>query len=311
MQDMEIWMLAECTHTLKLLKFSFKKKKGNSVVKLISRLQVCALSMGLIGGLFAAAPASAQGIDIDKNPFVNFYKQRVAVSTAEALKQQRISAFEKSKWVKLRSLAANGAVPQIEADNQETVYKTSLKTTYILEAKIARTRALYEVARLRVSAGLDMPICSDPEIPGAVDLPFEFVSKRANSTTPSFLESLSTAQATSRPGALENDDERAFEELESPYITIYGKGLEITLIAVERQRIVLANEQRNLERYRYLLNQRVISQQIFDEHQTRVNVALVAVDDLRAKAAQQQALYDIVKLKVDNGLEVAVCPEGD
>ena len=60
---------------------------------------------------------------------------------------------------------------------------------------------------------------------------------------------------------------------------------------VERQRLVLANEKRNLERYRYLLDRHVIAQQVFDAQQARVEVASVSVDDLKAKVTQQKLLF--------------------
>lgn len=259
--------------------------------------------------VFNFAPAQAQNANVDANPFVNLYKQRVNVSIAETAKQHSVSENARVKWEKLKFLAANGAVPQMEADNQSSVYQVALKTEYILSAKVARTKALYQVARLRVGAGLAMPICTDPEIPGATELPVPLTldsSESASSEVNFSLSNIDTVEA-------ETEELVAWtlESSPSPYLTIYAKGLEITKIAVERQRIVLANEERNLARYAYLLSRKVIAQQIYDAQKTRVDVSRVSVADLKAKVAQQQALYNIVKLKVDNGLEIAVCPEGD
>ena len=97
----------------------------------------------------------------------------------------------------------------------------------------------------------------------------------------------------------------------SPYIQLYLKSWEMKKLEVDVARIELANEARVLERLRPLVGQGVISKQRFEEQLIKVEIAQLEVDNRGAKASQAQSLYEVNKLRVENGLEVEICPEGE
>jgi multidrug resistance efflux pump len=97
----------------------------------------------------------------------------------------------------------------------------------------------------------------------------------------------------------------------SPYIQLYAASLQQAKLEVDVARLTLANEEKLLERYRSLVAQGVFSRQKFEEQAIKVEVARLEVDNLSARAAQAQSLFEVNKLRVENGLEVSVCPEGE
>jgi multidrug resistance efflux pump len=103
----------------------------------------------------------------------------------------------------------------------------------------------------------------------------------------------------------------AAQDNDSPYLTLYLKRWEIAKLEVERARIELANEERTLERYRPLVARHVISRQRFEAQELAVQVARLEVDELRARASEAESLYDVTRLRIENGLDVPVCPEGE
>jgi multidrug resistance efflux pump len=101
------------------------------------------------------------------------------------------------------------------------------------------------------------------------------------------------------------------ESTTSPYIQLYAANWAQAKLEIDVARITLANETRLLERYRPLVAKGFLSQQKFEEQSIKVEVAKLEVDNLVARAAQAQSLYEVNKLRIENGLDVPVCPEGD
>ena len=104
---------------------------------------------------------------------------------------------------------------------------------------------------------------------------------------------------------------QARETAASPYIQLYLKSWEMKKLEVDVARITQANEARVLERLRPLVGQGVISKQRFEEQLIKVEIAQLEVDNRGAEAAQAQSLYEVNKLRIENGLEVEICPEGE
>jgi multidrug resistance efflux pump len=104
---------------------------------------------------------------------------------------------------------------------------------------------------------------------------------------------------------------QAFAQSQSPYLKLYQARLEAAEQSVEEAQISLEFENKSLARLRPLLDQGIISQQRFEEQSIKVEVAKLNVDNLRAQASQAEALFEVNKLRIDNGLEVPVCPEGE
>ena len=97
----------------------------------------------------------------------------------------------------------------------------------------------------------------------------------------------------------------------SAYVQIYQQQWEIDKLEVASAKIVLANSSKNLERFRPLIADGVISQQAFEQEAIKVELAQIEVDRRSAAAAESQSLFEVNKLRIDNGLEVSICPEGE
>ena len=98
--------------------------------------------------------------DSSKNPYVNVYSKRLEVARLEISKQATIAANERIKWVRMQDLASKGAVSLQQADAQETMWKLAVQKMAIAKAKALKSEALLSIARQRVDAGLEMPLCT-------------------------------------------------------------------------------------------------------------------------------------------------------
>jgi multidrug resistance efflux pump len=101
------------------------------------------------------------------------------------------------------------------------------------------------------------------------------------------------------------------ENLTSPYIRLYAANWQQAKLEIEVARIALANESKLLERYRTLVSQGIISRQTLEAQSIKVDIARLEVDNWNAIVAQAQSLYEVNKLRVENGLDVPVCLEGE
>lgn len=97
----------------------------------------------------------------------------------------------------------------------------------------------------------------------------------------------------------------------SPYVELYAKIWQLRNLEAEKEELVLRNEEKVLQRYRPLVAQGVITRQRFEEQQALVDTLRMQVESLRARGAESEALYELTRLKVENGFEVEVCPEGE
>ena len=98
---------------------------------------------------------------------------------------------------------------------------------------------------------------------------------------------------------------------QSPYLKLYQARLTGAEQSVAEAKIDLDFENKLLTRLRPLVSEGIISKQRYDEQDIKTQVARIAVDNLNAEASQAKALFDVNKLRIDNGLEVPVCPEGE
>jgi multidrug resistance efflux pump len=103
----------------------------------------------------------------------------------------------------------------------------------------------------------------------------------------------------------------AFAQDSNPYVHIYLKRWEIAKLQAQREAIELAYEERMLQRLQSLVARGVISRQQVEVQEINVQSARLRKENYEGKAAEAQALYAVNKLRVQNGLEVSVCPEGD
>lgn len=98
---------------------------------------------------------------------------------------------------------------------------------------------------------------------------------------------------------------------ESPYTTLYKARMYAAESEVAQAKIELDFENRVLTRLWPLVQQGVISRQKYEEQAVKTEVAKIEVDNRKAKATQAQTLFEVNQLRIENGLEVPVCPEGE
>ncbi len=103
----------------------------------------------------------------------------------------------------------------------------------------------------------------------------------------------------------------AFSQNTSPYLRLYQAKSKADKLETEVARISLNNEKKSLERLRPLVSRGVISRQQFEEQQIKVDIAKLEVDNLEAVSSQSDSLLYVNKLRIENGLEVPICPEGE
>ena len=104
---------------------------------------------------------------------------------------------------------------------------------------------------------------------------------------------------------------QALADSKNPYVEIYAARAEIAKLEIERQDFLVAKEQKVLERLRPLVANGIISRQQFGSQEVILQKARVVRSNLQVKTAQAQALSRVNSLRIDNGLEVSICPEGD
>lgn len=102
----------------------------------------------------------AQGAYAQENPFVRYYTKRVHAAQAAIRAQASEVNLALSKWKRAQTLVARGAIPQVEADHIKTDYLVAEKELAIRKVRAERESALLNIAVLRTSAGIEMPICT-------------------------------------------------------------------------------------------------------------------------------------------------------
>lgn len=150
---------------------SFTSYRSNQMFRLALALGILFAPLVTLaqpsGRSFTLAPLNRvefEGLDAARaNPYVNLYAKRLDVAKLEVKRQSSIAENERVKWVRMKGLADQGAVPRIQADVQETAWKVAVKKVAIANAKVSKAEALLSIARQRTDAGLDMPVCSAGE----------------------------------------------------------------------------------------------------------------------------------------------------
>jgi hypothetical protein len=110
-------------------------------------------------GFLAPTVASADG-DVLTNPYVLLYTQRLELAKLSVTKAEAQLQFDQEKLARDQELAAQNAVSAEELQDQER--QTTISSTNVQEAniRVSEADALLQIAKARVSAGQDMPICS-------------------------------------------------------------------------------------------------------------------------------------------------------
>jgi multidrug resistance efflux pump len=113
-------------------------------------------SVALLGATALPALSFAQA---PQNPYVNLYTKRLEFVQFEVQRQESVAQNARALSVRMNALAAQGAVTRAEADAQEAAWKIAAKKVELARAKVEKADALLSIARQRIEAGLDMPVC--------------------------------------------------------------------------------------------------------------------------------------------------------
>jgi hypothetical protein len=103
---------------------------------------------------------SATAFGESENPYAKLYRKRLEVASLQVQSQKQVAENERVKWLRMKSLMEQGAVPIIEAENQEKLWRVAVAKVQVAENKALEAKALLGIAQERTSAGLDMPVCS-------------------------------------------------------------------------------------------------------------------------------------------------------
>lgn len=94
----------------------------------------------------------------------------------------------------------------------------------------------------------------------------------------------------------------------NPLVEIYEQQWRMDQLEIKKYRLQLAFEERTLQRYKRLHDQRVLSRQQVEEQEIIVDTARLDIEVAQRKAAESESLVEVTRLRVENGLEVDICP---
>jgi chaperonin GroEL (HSP60 family) len=113
--------------------------------------------------LFSFLPSSRMALaeENTENPYILIYKFRLA-STRADLDQAKVTLKNAENRLNiLQDLNRDGAIGELTVKDQEALVATTKLSIVGLEAKAQEADALYQVARIRIAAGLEMPVCPE------------------------------------------------------------------------------------------------------------------------------------------------------
>lgn len=97
------------------------------------------------------------------NPYVALYEARVASAKFKWEQLKDVVENERILMERMKKLAQQGAVTEVDADNQQTKYWMTFKSRSIAGQQLILEANLLEITKQRIEAGLDMPVCGSDE----------------------------------------------------------------------------------------------------------------------------------------------------
>ena len=99
----------------------------------------------------------------DSNPYIALYEARVASAKFEWERLKDVVENERILAESMKKLAREGAVTEVDADSQQTKYWVTFKSRSIAGQQLVLEANLLEIAKQRIEAGLDMPVCKSDD----------------------------------------------------------------------------------------------------------------------------------------------------
>lgn len=94
----------------------------------------------------------------------------------------------------------------------------------------------------------------------------------------------------------------------SPYVILYARRVDIAKVEIEKQRFEVDLAEANFRRVQRLLSSGAASREEFDERHAELGIARTRVKNLELRLREEEALYEIARLRIANGLDMPICP---
>lgn len=106
----------------------------------------------------ALLPTAEGGRDIENDPLMRFYKNRLAHAQAAVHRQEARLVYAKQRYERARKLAATNAISNEEYQRAAAWYELNLAKRDEVKAQVVEAESLLEICRNRMAEGKDMPI---------------------------------------------------------------------------------------------------------------------------------------------------------
>ena len=114
-------------------------------------------------GLLLGVAAVARGDDLDSNPYVVLYKNRVEMAKVSVERQRAVATYEQARYERVKRVYASNAASIEELQEAQSRSEVATMTVRDLQLRVAESENILNVTRVRIAAGQDMPICSPYE----------------------------------------------------------------------------------------------------------------------------------------------------
>lgn len=103
----------------------------------------------------------------------------------------------------------------------------------------------------------------------------------------------------------------AAESTRNPYLVIHFNNWKIAEIEAQEESINLTNEEINLTRFEELARVGALPSQDLEQQKLKTDTIRYRYEALLAKAVEKRELYNVNRIRFENGLQVPFCSEGD
>jgi hypothetical protein len=93
----------------------------------------------------------------------------------------------------------------------------------------------------------------------------------------------------------------------SPYVILYARRVEIVKVEIEKQHFQVDLADANFRRIQRLLGTGAASREDYDERAAWLGIAKARLKDLELRLREEEALYEIARLRIANGLDMPIC----
>ncbi len=93
----------------------------------------------------------------------------------------------------------------------------------------------------------------------------------------------------------------------SPYVILYARRVEIVKVEIEKQHFQVALADANFRRIQRLVGSGAATNEDYDERSALLGIARARLKDLELRVREEEALYEIARLRISNGMDMPIC----